>query len=183
MSDLNSDANNPSNAGITGFEPVVNADTRVLILGSAPSVQSLQQVGYYANPQNAFWWIVSQLIGVDLTELDFAQRYEQLLTHRIGLWDVIHSCQRTGSLDASIDRSSAELNDFQGLISQCPNLSTIACNGGLAHTLFRTRVLTHQSIASSITVVSKPLPSSSPAHARQTKHEKLANWKQLLSFD
>ncbi|MEA3270706.1 MAG: DNA-deoxyinosine glycosylase, partial [Pseudomonadota bacterium] len=71
------------------FPPVVDAHTRVLILGSLPGEASLAQSQYYAHKQNQFWRLAGEVIGQDLPGMEYAARLQVLLAHRIGLWDVV----------------------------------------------------------------------------------------------
>src|SRR5687768_2291395 len=93
-----------------GFPPVVDARIETLILGSFPSVASLGKAQYYGHPQNHFWRLVGAVIEAPLAEMEYEDRLQTLLAHRIGLWDVIGSCAREGSLDSSI--RSLRHNDF-----------------------------------------------------------------------
>src|SRR5579863_3732442 len=88
------------------FPPVVNANVRLLLLGSLPGERSLQAQQYYAHPQNKFWELVGAVIEVDLRALPYAARLESLLHHGIGLWDVIAEAERQGSLDTAIRNES-----------------------------------------------------------------------------
>lgn len=109
------------------FPPVVNAATRLLILGSLPGERSLAAGQYYANPGNDFWRLVGAVIGVDLPLLGYQERLRALQAHGIGLWDVIAQAERVGSLDSAIrnERHSA-LGD---LVDTLPALQGIAFNG------------------------------------------------------
>lgn len=156
------------------FPPVVDANTRVLILGSLPGEMSLAQGQYYGNPKNRFWNLVGDAIGMDLVELDYAARLRALLDHHIGLWDVVAEAQRAGSLDSRIrDHAS---NDFGALIDTLPNLAAIAFNGGTAAKL-GTKALGARADQYRLL----RLPSSSPAHASIPYLEKLVAWKQITS--
>ncbi len=84
------------------FPPIANARARVLILGSMPGVASLEAGQYYAHPRNAFWRLVGDVAGRELAALPYDDRLAALLDARIGLWDVIASAERAGSLDAAI---------------------------------------------------------------------------------
>jgi hypoxanthine-DNA glycosylase len=140
-----------------GFAPVVDADTCLLILGSLPGDASLKAAQYYAHPRNGFWPLIGGVLGEDLTALPYDQRLERLRARGVGLWDVIASAERSGSLDAAI--RSPEAADLRGLVESLPNLRAVAFNGGLAAKLGR-RIL---SDLDSVALVD--LPSSSPAHA------------------
>ena len=140
-----------------GFAPVVDGGTHLLILGSLPGDASLKAAQYYANPRNGFWPLIGGVLGEDLADLPYEQRLERLKARGVGLWDVIASAERSGSLDAAI--RSPEAADLRGLVESLPNLRAVAFNGGLAAKLGR-RIL---SDLDSIALVD--LPSSSPAYA------------------
>ena len=140
-----------------GFAPVVDGGTRVLILGSLPGDASLKAAQYYAHPRNGFWPLIGGVLGEDLAALPYEQRLKRLKARGVGLWDVIASAERSGSLDAAI--RSPEAADLRGLVESLPKLRAVAFNGGLAAKLGR-RIL---SDLDSIALVD--LPSSSPAHA------------------
>ncbi|MBA5688233.1 DNA-deoxyinosine glycosylase [Rugamonas apoptosis] len=139
------------------FDPVVDHHTRVLVLGSLPGEQSLALQQYYANRQNKFWALMSDVLGVDLVVLDYAARLQSLLRHGVGLWDVVAEAHRKGSLDSNIRERND--NDLCGLLLRYPNIQAIAFNGGTAgrHGL---KVLGELAAAYDIIA----LPSSSPAH-------------------
>lgn len=151
------------------FPPVVDRNTRVLILGSLPGEESLRQARYYAHPQNRFWNLIGGAIGAELRPLDYDARLAALLAHRIGLWDVIaHACRR-GSLDSAI-RDPVD-NDLVALASSLPDLRAIAFNGGRAARAGRLRLGAE---ADRFRLVD--LPSSSPAYAAMTLADKQARW-------
>lgn len=154
------------------FPPVVDADTRLLILGSLPGDASLRAAQYYAHPRNGFWPLIGGVVGEDLVALPYEQRLARLLAHGVGLWDVIASADRAGSLDAAI--RSPEAADLRGLVAALPHLRAIAFNGGLAARMGR-RVL-----APVTDVALIDLPSSSPAHVRPLA-DKAAAWAVLKS--
>ncbi len=155
---------------LTGFPPVLDNNTRILILGSFPGEASLKAQQYYAHPRNQFWRLLSVLLGVDLISLRYEDRLPQLLARNVGLWDVLAACEREGSLDAAIRRPKA--NDFLNLKQQSPHLFRICFNGktsGKFEPLFAD--------AGFDTLV---LPSSSPANAQLTFDEKLAVWRGII---
>jgi len=154
------------------FPPIVNTNTRVLILGSLPGEISLAHGQYYANAKNRFWKLVGDTIGTPLVELEYVDRLKVLLDRHIGLWDVVAEARRTGSLDSRIrDQAS---NDLVALIDTLPNLATIAFNGGTA-AKFGMKALGERADRYRLL----RLPSSSPAHASVSYAEKLAAWMQL----
>jgi hypoxanthine-DNA glycosylase len=152
---------------LRGFPPVIDARVERLVLGSFPSEASLAAGQYYAHPRNQFWRVLGDLFGEPLAALPYEARLKRLLTHRLGLWDVLAACDRKGSLDASITNSRA--NRFARLRRLAPRLTDVAFNGGTAGRFapaFREAGYT-------VTV----LPSTSPAHAGRSYDEKLALWQ------
>lgn len=156
-----------------GFAPVVDARTRLLILGSLPGDASLKAAQYYAHPRNAFWPLIGGLLGEDLPALDYEARLARLKARGVGLWDVIASAERSGSLDAAI--RSPEAADLVRLVDSLPHLRAVAFNGGLAARLGR-RILGEREGLSLV-----DLPSSSPAHAISLS-AKAQSWAILGDF-
>jgi hypoxanthine-DNA glycosylase len=154
------------------FPPVVDANTRVLILGSLPGEVSLAQGEYYANRQNHFWRLVGDILGENLVHMDYAARLQTLLARRVGLWDVVAEAKREGSSDSKI-RSHAG-NDLVGLIESMPKLAVIAFNGGTAERIGLKALGRHDGHHH----VLLRLPSSSPAHTVPYS-EKLHAWGEL----
>ena len=148
---------NPTGDRRLGFAPVVDTETRLLILGSLPGDASLKAAQYYAHPRNAFWPLSGGVLGEDLLALRYEQRLDRLTARGVGLWDVIESAERSGSLDAAI--RSPEAADLRGLIGGLPRLRAVAFNGKLAAKLGR------RIIGDVAGVRLIDLPSSSPAHA------------------
>ena len=109
---------------------MVDARIETLILGSFPGVASLAKAQYYGHPQNHFWRLLGAVIAEPLPELEYAQRLKTLLKHRIGLWDIIDSCKRDGSLDADI-RDAAQ-NDFSRVTGVAKKLRCVCFNGKTA---------------------------------------------------
>ena len=118
---------------IVAFPPVARPDARILILGSMPSVASLEQGFYYGHPRNAFWRILSEVYGCPLPET-IEDKRALIVDHRLALWDALTSCEREGSLDSAIRQP--ELNDFAGLFLECPGIRKVLFNGGTAHRMF-----------------------------------------------
>ena len=160
---------NPSSRR-SGLAPVTDAATTLLILGSLPGERSLAEGRYYAHPQNGFWRLIGGVIGADLATLPYDERLERLMSAGVGLWDVIASAERPGSLDAAI--RDAVPSDLNQLIDGLPSLRAVAFNGGTAARLGR-RLL---SARAGIALID--LPSSSPAHTRPLA-EKAAAWAAL----
>ena len=114
----------------TGLAAIARSDARLLILGSLPGERSLAEARYYAHPTNQFWRLVGSAIGEELAALAYDERLERLAQRRIGLWDVIGSARRSGSLDQAI--REARHNSLAELPGRFPELRAIAFNGGKA---------------------------------------------------
>jgi hypoxanthine-DNA glycosylase len=151
----------------------VNADVRLLLLGSLPGERSLQEARYYAHPQNQFWRLTSELVGCDLTSLDYHQRLQHLLGAGIGLWDVVASATRQGSLDSSI--RAHQPNPLSKLARSLSKLRAIGFNGGTSAQL-GLRELGPDAPWALI-----PLPSSSPAYTLAFERKREA-WLRLRDF-
>jgi hypoxanthine-DNA glycosylase len=162
---------------VPGFAPVAAPDARVLVLGSAPSVISLQRGEYFGNPRNAFWPIMAELLGCPAGE-DYAARTRMLLQARIAVWDVLAHAQRPGSLDASIVTGTAEVNDFAAFFADHPAVRAVFFNGRAARTFWDRRVAGVQELPSSLTLTT--LPSTSPAHASLSRGGKAAAWRHVV---
>jgi hypoxanthine-DNA glycosylase len=159
-------------ARAAAFAPIVDARVRVLVLGSLPGAESLRRRQYYAHPQNAFWRLIGAVAGRDLAALPYPARLAALLEARIGLWDVIATAERPGSLDAAI--REAEHADLPRLVAGLPELRAVGFNGRTAAKVGR-RLLA--------ALPDRPalldLPSSSPAYAGMPFAEKRARWAAL----
>lgn len=155
---------------LTGLPPVVDARTRLLVLGSFPGEASLRAGQYYGHPRNAFWPILEALWGEPLTALPYDRRLEALRDHGLGLWDVYASCERTGSLDSAI--RAPVLNDLAGLRARCPALQAVAHNGGES---FR-----HARHTRGFGLPVHRLPSTSPANASWSMERKRDAWAAVL---
>ena len=116
---------------LQGLAPLLNEDTRLIILGSFPSVRSLQSQQYYAHPQNQLWKLIFTALLADSPSIYCSSSYEirsdKLRELRIGLWDVYASCEREGSLDSAIN--NAQLNDLASLRQRCPPSESCAPGG------------------------------------------------------
>ncbi|MBC9032380.1 DNA-deoxyinosine glycosylase [Sphingomonas sp. JC676] len=139
------------------FPPVVDNDTRLLVLGSLPGQRSLAERRYYAHPQNQFWRLISSAAGRDLAALPYEDRLAALCDAHIGLWDVVASATRQGSTDAAM--RNIERHDLAALAATLPRLRAIAFNGGTA---LRHGVKQLGPAAANYAIVA--LPSSSPLH-------------------
>jgi double-stranded uracil-DNA glycosylase len=155
-----------------GLPPVARSDARLFVLGSLPGDASLAARRYYAHPTNQFWRLLGRAIGEELHALSYEGRLERLAERRVGLWDVIASAARSGSLDQAI--RLAEHNRIQHLLQDFPELGAIAFNGSAAAAIGRKLIGETQ-----ITLID--LPSSSAANTR-TFAEKAEAWSILGAF-
>ena len=165
---------------ISGFKLLGNNKAQVLILGSMPSVTSLEKQRYYAHPRNAFWHIMAALFN-DAKPLDYQQGQLLLQAERIAVWDVLKSCIRQGSLDSAIDKNSMEINDFASFFSVFNQLRYVFFNGGTAESLYKKRVYPLLPIEYKALHYTK-LPSTSPAYAAMSFEDKLVAWSVLKNL-
>ena len=149
------------------FPAIYAPDSRILILGSFPSVKSREQKFCYAHPQNRFWRIIAALLGTDVPQTTEEKR-AFLLAHRIALWDVIASCDIAGSSDASI--RNAVPNDLSPIL-ETASVRQIFTNGGTAHRLYRKYI---SPLTGREDIV---LPSSSPANAARSLDALIDAWQ------
>ncbi len=152
-----------------GLPPVLDAATRVLILGSFPGVASLAARQYYAHPRNHFWPLLGALLDLPLAEIAYSRRLAVLRAHRIGLWDSIVRCARAGSADTAIRR--AELAEIALARRRTPRLALVCFNG---QTAARVAPLWREA-----GYATRVLPSSSPAYTLRFA-DKLAAWHAAL---
>ncbi len=155
------------------FAPVTNADTRILIVGSLPGDVSLRQAQYYAHPRNQFWRLLEPIVDARLQDVAYDARLATLLAAGVGLWDVVRSARRAGSLDAAI--RDWRRNDLAALATALPSLRAIAFNGGKAAAIGRRQL----GSATALTLIA--LPSSSPALTTPL-HSKQAAWDDIRRF-
>ena len=114
------------------FPPLYNQDSRVLILGSFPSVKSREQMFFYGHPQNRFWRVIAAILDEEVPAT-IDEKKALILNHRLALWDSIASCQIKGSSDASIQNVKA--NDISMILNKC-NIEGIYCNGRKSHEMY-----------------------------------------------
>lgn len=162
---------------VQGFPPISAANARVLVLGSMPGVASLCQQQYYAHPRNAFWPIAAEVCCFDV-QASYPLRCAALVAAGIALWDVLQTCNRTGSLDANIQRNSIVPNDFDAFFRLHAGIERVCFNGGKAAMLYRRQVLPALMISRALQYLD--LPSTSPAHASLSRKEKLTAWRRAL---
>jgi TDG/mug DNA glycosylase family protein len=154
------------------FAPVVDERTRVLILGSLPGEVSLARAQYYGHPRNQFWRLMAEVVGEAMPDA-YGARLARLGAAGVGLWDVVRSAHRSGSLDAAIRRH--EPNALADMAATLPALAAIAFNGKTAAAIGRAALEGKTKAA----LVS--LPSSSPAYTLSFA-SKAAVWSTLRAF-
>ena len=153
-----------------GLTPIINEDTRILILGSLPSDESIRKQQYYGNPGNDIWKLIREVIGEDITALDYESKIQKLQEHKIGIWDVLFASERDGSMDSNINNE--EINDFSNLKNVAPNLRLICFNGkkaGEFEDTFR-----------EYGIKTKVLPSSSGANRRYSD-KRIMEWQSIAN--
>jgi len=160
---------------IQSFPPIASTNSRVLVLGSMPGVESLRARQYYAHPRNAFWPIMGSLFGAGRS-LPYEERTARIRSAGIALWDVLQACVRPGSLDTSITDEVA--NDFAAFFATYPTITHVFFNGSKAETAFC------RLVAPGLPEAGRAfarLPSTSPAHAAMRLEAKLQAWSVLKS--
>ena len=149
------------------FLPVYNEESRILILGSFPSVKSRENQFHYGHPQNRFWQVIVGIFKEPLPQT-IDEKKDLLLRHRIAVWDVIDSCDIVGSSDSSI--RNVVPNDMNLILSNA-KIQGIFANGGKAHQLF-----VKYCNKEGMPPLGK-LPSTSPANAAWNLERLTAEWK------
>lgn len=157
---------------INSFHPIAGSSPRILVLGTMPSVKSLEVAEYYAHPRNAFWEIIASWGGVE-RPTDYSEKIRLIQQLNIALWDVCASCLREGSLDSAI-RDEVP-NDIPALLAQNPSIRAIAFNGQPAEKLFRRHFPDWNPVAF------HTLPSTSPANTLSLE-KKRAAWHEALAI-
>lgn len=152
------------------FDPVFNKDSKVLILGSFPSVKSRENNFYYGHPQNRFWKVLAKVFDTEVPQT-IEEKKEFLLGHHIAVWDVIASCQIVGSSDTSI--KDVVVNDFSKVLENS-SVDKIYVNGGKAYEFYR-RYAEQKTGIKAI-----KLPSTSPANATWNVERLYQVWKQIV---
>ena len=151
---------------IKGFEPVFDGNSRLLILGSFPSVKSREIQFYYGNKQNRFWRVLCSYFGEDIPN-SVEEKRTFLINHRIALWDIVTECEITGSKDDTI--KNFKVADIKTLL-QNSDIKYIILNGSKAYSIFNDNY-------PDIKIPHKKLPSTSPANTRFNEKE----WNDAIS--
>lgn len=157
---------------ISSFSPIIDNNSKILILGSIPGIKSLEKQQYYAHPQNKFWKIIFELFNEEFTE-DYQERINVLKKNHIALWDVIDSCERKGSLDSEI--KNEEANQIEEVLENHLNIRAIFCNGGKSFKNLR------KILGKNFRIPIYQMPSTSPLHTVSFE-KKLEEWKRIVEF-
>lgn len=152
------------------FPPIYNSDSRILILGSFPSVKSRINGFFYGNPQNRFWKIISKVTN-NLLPTNISEKKALLLTNHIALWDVVKTCDIEGSKDNSIRNIIP--NDLSIILNQS-SIKTIFANGNMAYNLYDK----YSKNLYSMNIIK--LPSTSPANASYNFEKLFEIWNKSL---
>ncbi|WP_010307504.1 DNA-deoxyinosine glycosylase [Kurthia senegalensis] len=159
------------------LHPVVNRQTKVMVVGSMPGKQSLEKQQYYGNPRNHFWRIIGELFEEPVPN-QYDERLAWLLEHQIGLWDSIATCEREGSLDANIHNEIP--NDFHLFFETYPQIEAIVFNGGKAFDVFKKKI----GLETLENRAYYKMPSTSPIPGKNVKsfEEKVQSWSTLTTY-
>ncbi len=152
------------------FEPVADKKSRILILGSFPSVKSRETGFYYGHKQNRFWKVMAQILQCTVPQTTEEKR-DMLLIHSVAVWDILKSCDINGSSDASIRNPVP--NDIAGLIDKT-NIAAVFFNGKTAYGVY-------QKYSPQLAVPTHVLPSTSPANAVYSLERLCDIWKNEIA--
>ena len=147
--------------------PLYDESSRVLILGSFPSVKSREAMFFYGHPQNRFWKLMALLFDADVPST-VEEKKRLVLSHGIAMWDTIHSCTITGSSDSSI--KDVVPNDLSVILNNS-RVKRIFCNGAASHRLYQKYIYPINNIPA------QKLPSTSPANAAWSLDRLAEAWK------
>lgn len=153
---------------IHNIEPVYDKNSKILILGSFPSVKSREQKFFYGHPQNRFWKVISTITNEKLPQT-IEEKKELLLRNNIAVWDVIQRCDIIGSSDSSI--TNVVVNDIKSILRKT-NIQKIYANGEKAYKLFKKYYGEE--------LKAEKLPSTSPANAQYSLEKLVEEWKIIL---
>lgn len=152
------------------IRPVFDKNSRILILGSFPSVKSREANFFYGHPQNRFWKVLAKVFGTEIP-VTVQEKKEFLLTHQVAVWDVIKSCDIVGSSDSSI--KNVVPNDLREILDTA-EIAHIFVNGKKAEQFYK------KYIEKEIERKAICLPSTSPANAAWSVEKLVDEWKQIL---
>lgn len=154
------------------IEPVYDADSQILILGSFPSVKSRESGFFYGHPQNRFWKVLAAVTSQEVPQT-IEEKRNFLLRNHIAVWDVIQSCTITGSSDSSIKNVVA--NDLSRILDRAA-IRQIYVNGRKAEQLYQKYIYPETRIEAVC------LPSTSPANATWNLEKLVETWKKIAEY-
>jgi hypoxanthine-DNA glycosylase len=155
------------------FAPIIDKNSRILILGTMPGMMSLEKQKYYAHERNTFWPIIFKLFDT-IYSSEYQARIKLLINNKLALWDTLQYCIRKGSLDSDIQQ--AKPNDVNALLKEYTQIKTIVFNGKYAEKFYKK----FQKKVDEIQYLS--MPSTSPANARLTFSQKFDKWSELKNM-
>lgn len=155
------------------FEPIFDKNSEILVLGSFPSVKSRENNFYYAHPQNRFWRVVASVYSCPVPKT-VEEKKNMLLSNKIAVWDVIKSCEITGSADSTI--KSVTPNDLSEILSVA-DIKKIYANGKTAQSLYNKYIKKN----TGVDIIS--LPSTSPANAAYSLEKLIKEWKIINEYN
>ena len=153
------------------FEPLIFSDSKLLILGSFPSIKSLEEGFYYAHPRNQFWPILSQIFQEKADTKE--EKIALCKKHHIALFDTAKSIKRDQGNSSDTNLKNIEVNDFTKLLKEYPTIEAIAFTGKKAEQIFNKKY-------KNLPIKKFLLPSTSPAHASMKFEEKLHKYKSFF---
>lgn len=154
------------------FGAVIDSECKIIILGSVPSVKSVEYNFYYMHKQNKFWKVMGNLLNYDLYNADISKRKEVLLSNHIALYDAVEECDIVGSSDSKI--SNIVPSDIKGFMAHS-RIETIFCAGNKS---YEVSVKYNPDLVEHII----KLPSTSPANAKYTVDKLCEEWKIILDY-
>ena len=162
------------NEMINCFSPIIDKDTTRMVVGTMPSVDSLRFSEYYGNSRNQFWKILFSVFEGSRVPLNYEDKVATARCHGIGLWDILASCKRQGSLDSNIKEES--FNDFPALLKEYPNVRMLIFNGQNSYKYF---LKTYGQLPG---IEYWVMPSTSPANAMKNFETKKKEWEDAMCF-
>ena len=151
--------------------PLYNENSKILILGSFPSVKSRETEFFYGHPQNRFWKVMAALFREKIPE-STEEKKSLLLSHGVALWDAVYSCDIVGSSDSSI--KNVIPNDILFILSKT-SVSKIFLNGKTAEKYYK------KYIEKDVDIKAVCLPSTSPANASVSLDELIKKWSVIIN--
>ena len=153
------------------FKPIIFPDSKILILGSFPSLKSFEEGFYYAHPRNQFWPLLAEVFGEDISSIE--KKTALCKKHHLALWDSAKSLKRDNKNSSDQNLKEIEANDFKQLLSEYPSIETVFFTGKKSEAIFNKAY-------KDLPVKKALLPSPSPAYAAMPFEEKLEVYKALL---